>query len=256
MSNIFDQLSGARADAQTRPHETAPDTHHQTSAPNITSAYTRQIKATTQELLKFGLLEASNKSKHYHTCLHQKELINAILDPLDLQLKIDDTRGLAFLVVATTEELEHKDAWQHPLVRRQRMNLEQSLMVAILRQHYLNHEQEAGTGSLKAIVHLDDLLPQLNQFLGASGSEERDEKRLRNLLEQLRGYALVSEIDDNDKITIRPLITHLNNPEHLQNLIAELRQYKHPHDKDTPYDENAPEPSPVPGAEHPSEKGF
>jgi len=77
----------------------------------------------------------------------------------------------------------------------------------------------------KAIAHLDDLLPQLNQFLGASGSDERDEKRLRNLLEQLKSYALVSDIDENDKVVIRPLIAHLNNPEHLQGLIAELKQH-------------------------------
>lgn len=227
MSNIFDQLSGAMtADSQTQPQEAQQDTHNQEPEQHPALVYSRQVKATTQELLKFGLLEASNKSKHYQTCLHQKEIINTILAPLDLQLKIDDTRGLAFLIIAPTEELEHKDDWQHPLVRRQRMNLEQSLMVAILRQHYLNHEQEAGAGSLKAIVHLDDLLPQLNQYLGASGSDERDDKRLRNLLEQLRGYALVSEIDDNDKVTIRPLITHLNNPEHLQSLIAELKLRK------------------------------
>ena len=222
MSNIFDQLSGApqpdQAQAFQQPDQEASVTQE------TTAFYNRAVKTAAQELLKFGLLEAGSKEKHYQTCLREQDSINAILQPLDLQLQIDDTRGLAFLTVANTGELEHNDAWQHPLVRRQRMNLEQSLMVAILRQHYLQHEQEAGAGSLRAIVHLDDLLPQLNQFLGVSGSDERDEKRLRNLLEQLRGYALVSEIDDNDKITIRPLITHLNNPEHLQGLIAELRQ--------------------------------
>jgi len=232
MNNIFDQLSGAG----NQPDNNNESTTHKkradsTSSDPVTSSkveqihYDRELKTATQELLKFGLIEASHKSKYYQVCLHQQKAINTILAPLDLQLKIDDTRGLAFLAITHTDELEHSDAWQHPLVRRQRMNLEQSLMVAILRQHYLAHEQDSGTGALKAIAHLDDLLPQLNQFLGASGSDERDEKRLRNLLEQLKSYALVSDIDENDKVVIRPLIAHLNNPEHLQGLIAELKQH-------------------------------
>ena len=187
--------------------------------------YDSQLKAATQELVKTGLLEMSSKPILYQTCLMQTSQVNQILEPLDLHCQIDDIRGLAFLLVATDAPPEHNDAWQHPLVRRQRMNLEQSLMLAILRQHYIAHELEAGVGNQKAIVHLDELLPQLNQFLGASGSDERDDKRCRTLLEQLKGYALVSEIDENDKLTIRPLIVHLANPENLQHLIAALKKH-------------------------------
>ncbi len=189
------------------------------------SFYDSRLKAAAQELIKYGLLEATDKPNLYQICLHSTESINQILMPLDLQLQIDDIRGLAFLVVANADEEEHSDDWRHPLVRRQRMNLEQSLMVAILRQHFIAHELEAGEGDQKAIVHLDDLLPELNQFLGASGSDERDDKRLRNLLEQLKTYALVSEIDENDKIRIRPLIAHVANPENLKNLITVLKQH-------------------------------
>ncbi len=195
------------------------------SADSETALYTRQIKAAAQELIKCGLLEMTDKPNLYQTCLQHTESINQILAALDLQLRLDDIRGLAFLAVASEPQLEHSDAWRHPLVRRQRMNLEQSLMVAILRQHFVAHELDAGVGDQKASVHLDDLLPQLNQFLGASGSDERDHKRLRNLLEQLRTYALVSDIDENDKIIIRPLIAHVANPENLQNLISVLKQH-------------------------------
>jgi hypothetical protein len=233
MTNIFDQFADVNKNSNDSSNKKnnsinksqASEKNSKTNIAPDTIIYDRKVKSVTQELIKFGLLEASHKAKQYQICLHHQAAINRILEPLDLQLKIDDTRGLAFLNIILDDELDHNDAWQHPLVRRQRMNLEQSLMVAILRQHYLAHEQDAGTGALNAIAYLDDLLPQLNQFLGASGSDERDEKRLRNLLEQLRAYALVSEIDDNDKVSIRPLIAHLNNPEHLQGLIAELKQH-------------------------------
>ncbi len=117
-----------------------------------------------------------------------------------------------------------RDEWSHPLVRRQRLNLEQSLMVAILRRLYVAHEVEAGIGATTAVAHLDDLIPELNQFLGDTGSDSRDGKRLRQLLEQLRGHGLVSEIDKNDQISIRPLIVHIANPENLKNLLFAFKQ--------------------------------
>lgn len=191
--------------------------------------YDQALKSAAQELIKYGVLEASNKPNLYNTCIQRVSEIDTILSPLDLKMQIDDVRGLAFLLVNTDDlddETEPKDEWQHPLVRRQRMNLEQSLMVAILRQHFVAHELDAGVGDHRAIVHLDELLPQLNQFLGATGSDVKEDKRLRLLLEQLKNYGLVSEVDENEKITIKPLIAHLANPENLKSLIAALEKYQ------------------------------
>jgi len=68
----------------------------------------------------------------------------------------------------------------------------------------------------------DQLLPELNHFLGETGNDRQDDKRLRLLLEQLRGYGLVSEIDDDERLRIQPLIVHVANPANLQNLLAGL----------------------------------
>lgn len=184
-----------------------------------------QLKAVTQELIKYGILEKVSKPNYYQICVSNSAQVNQFLSALDLKLEIDDIRGLVFLIVVVDAELQADDSWLHPLVRRQRMNLEQSLMVAICRQHFVTHELEAGVGDQNAIVHLDDLLPQLNQFLGATGSDERDDKRLRQLLDQLKTYGLVSDIDENDKVTIRPLIAHVANPDNLKNLIAALKSH-------------------------------
>ncbi len=210
------------------------NTSEQTVDETTPPYYDRQIKLVTQELIKYGVVEMANKPNYYQLCLRHKNLIEQILSPLDLKLGIDDIRGLAFVLVgdeyrqeqdSERETVSQQDEWQHPLVRRQRMNLEQSLLVAILRQQFVAHELEAGVGDQNAGVFLDDLLPQLNQFLGATGSDERDNKRLRQLLEQLKSYGLVSDIDDNERVIVRPLIAHVANPENLKNLIAALKQH-------------------------------
>jgi hypothetical protein len=181
------------------------------------------IKAVVQELMKYGVLEAEQKPNLYRTALSAYDRIDAILEPLDLALRIDDVRGLCFLAIAEGYADSERDEWSHPLVRRQRLTLEQSLLVAILRRLYVAHEMETGVGTRHALVNLDELMPELNQFLGDKGSDNQNDKRLRQLLEQLRGHGLVSEIDKNEQLTIRPLIVHIANPENLQALLGAFR---------------------------------
>lgn len=180
------------------------------------------VRATLLELMKYGLLEESNKPNLYRNALLHREEIGSTLNRLDLGMRIDEIRGLAFIVVAVGRDGE-EDEWSHPLIRRQRLTLEQSLLIAILRQLFVAHEIEAGVGSGNANVALEDLLPYLQAFLGGMGSDTQERKRLFTLLEQLKGHGIVSDIDQHERVTIRPIITHLANPESLANLMQALR---------------------------------
>lgn len=205
----------------------------------FTDAYTpRYIKDATLELLKYGLLESATKPNLYRTAMTHSAAINQVLEPLDLALKIDEVRGIAYLIVAQTATEQIDDEWSHPLVRRQRLNLEQSLLIAILRQLFVAHEQETGLGATAALVTLEDVLPRLQTYLGNLGSDALEQKRLRNLLDQLKGYGLVSEIDTHDQFTIRPIIAHLANPESLANLLHAFREEAE--SSTQPRDETAP----------------
>lgn len=225
MSNFFDEqvITAQDSDANTGDQ---PTDNEESPSNSSEENYTPQnIKNASQELMKYGLLEMERKPKLYQTALTHQQAINNILAPLDLRLKIDDVRGLAFLVVA--EEIfsdEEEGDWSHPLIRHQRLTLEQTLLIAILRQHYVAHEQEAGVGTGGALIDIDDLKPQLFTYLGESGSDARDQARLVKLLEQLYSHGIVSEINDKAQITIRPIITHVANPETLQLLLQHLRQ--------------------------------
>ncbi len=232
MSDYFDRLTSQADDQQGRdePQQTSEALAHVDQQTPLTEAshYTPgNVKATAQELLKYGLLEADRKPNLYQVATTQTAAINQILEPFDLRLKVDDVRGLAFLVVSDrlfSEGQENDDEWSHPLVRRQRLTMEQSLLVAILRQHFIAHEQETGLGAGEATVELDELLPQLQLYLGDTGSDTRDQKRLCSLLDNLKSHGIVSDIDANDQVVVRPIITHLANPENLQNLLHHFRQ--------------------------------
>ena len=188
-----------------------------------TAHVARAVRASVLELLRHGLLEVADKPVLYRAVLLHRNAIADVLGALDLAFRIDEIRGLAFVIVAPTHE-QDGDEWSHPLVRRQRLTLEQSLLVAILRQKFVAHEVQAGVGASGAAVALEELLPQLQIYLGDMGSDAQERKRLLALLEQLKGHGLVSDVDQQERVTIRPIIAHLANPENLVNLVEALRR--------------------------------
>lgn len=181
-----------------------------------------EVKACLQELLRHGSLTEASKGLLFRQAIVHEVALNNVLEPLDLVLRLDTHRGLAFLAVAPSAKAESDagEEWSHPLVRRHRFTLEQSLIIALLRRAFLHHEQEAGVGNRQAKIAIDDLLPQFLTFLGDSGSDSRNESRLTSLLDQLKSHGIVSEVDKNQEVIIRPLIAHLANPESLSQLLA------------------------------------
>jgi hypothetical protein len=160
----------------------------------------------------------------------QTARLDLLLEPLDLQVRVDDVRGLAFLAVLPDDDAEQADAqvddgWTHPLMRRQRLTLEQSLLLAILRREFLQREQEAGIGS-PVRVAFASLLLQIGSYLGETGSDLQERKRLGQLLDNLRTHGMVSEIDEQGWLLIKPMIVHLLNPENLQALLQSLREMR------------------------------
>ena len=232
MAGIFDRIAGASGADETEltVEAIALDDGMDDEQPLMSAAVQvderrtpQRVREAVQEMLKYGLLEESHKPNLYRSVLSNIEAVDRILESLDLAMGVDEVRGLVFVTVRQGEVAEQDD-WSHPLVRRQRLNLEQSLLIAILRQHFIAYEQESGTGATQALVAVDELIPQLQVYLGELGSEAKERNRVITLLDQLKGHGLVSALDAHDRVIIRPIITHLANPENLQALVVWLRE--------------------------------
>lgn len=222
--DIFDTWAAAHS----RPANATPtqDTA-QTSDNNAEESPSRTpllLRRALQQLVKEGVLEVASKPQLFKQITLDTALVNQLLEPLDLAVQVDDARGIAFVRVAPSylPEDDEGDAWTHPLVRRLPLTLEQSLLLAILRREFLQREQEGGIG---APVHIafDSLLPQLEIYLDSSGSDMQDRKRLTHLLDKLHDHGIVSRPDAHERLTIRPLIVHLANPENLAALLQHLQ---------------------------------
>lgn len=216
--DIFDQWAGA---AQAPGRQESPAL---VPEPPPAPATPVALRRAVQELLKNGLLEQTAKPHLFRQIASDTARVDALLEPLDLQVRVDDVRGLAFVAIPPSYQPdgEDDDEWTHPLVRRLRLTLEQSLLLAVLRREFLQREQEGGLG-VPVRLAVERLLPQLEIYLGSTGSDMQERKRLAALLEGLRGHGVVSEVDAQESITIRPMIVHLANPQNLQALLQHLR---------------------------------
>lgn len=228
MTGIFDQITGQAGNdlASDELQDTLENAESEPTNSQSSEEETRtdkRLREAAQELLRFGLLEENQKPNLYRVAISHLEPLNSILEPFDFMAQVDEIRGLVFLVVRKQDAPSELDEWSHPLVRKQRLTLEQSLLVAILRQYFMVYEQEAGVGASQAIVAVDELIPQLQVYLGDTGSEAKERNRVLQLLDQLKGHGLVSSPDTHDRITIRPIIAHLANPENLEALLQWLR---------------------------------
>ncbi len=235
MTNIFDKMA-AESEPKITSNEIAREQGSgqslQGESENSLERTSPDIKVAVQELLRHGYLEESNRSELFRRVILHETAINRALEPLDLVLRIDTHRGVAFLAVVSNQQRtdvelpndSEDEGWTHPLVRKQRLTLEQSLLIAILRQAFVLHEQEAGVGHSDARLAVDEVLPNFLTYIGESGSETRDENRLLQILDQLKSHGIVSEVDKKNEFTIRPLIAYVASPESLAALLQVLKE--------------------------------
>jgi hypothetical protein len=183
------------------------------------------VRAVVLDLLKHGFIEEEEKPLVYRDARRCEDQLNKVLEPLELMMRVDDLRGLLILMVLESSDSVYKidEAWSHPLIRRRRFTLEQSLVLALLRRHYLVSEQDRGVGMQSVKVHLEDLVNEVISFIGDSGSDQKNQRKVLELLKNLKDHGIVTEVDKHDELVVRPLIKYLADPE---NLKALLRQYQ------------------------------
>lgn len=63
------------------------------------------LRHALQELLKTGLLEQTSKPKLFQQIASDTARTNGLLEPLDLQVRVDDLRGLGVAVAFSIDAL-------------------------------------------------------------------------------------------------------------------------------------------------------
>ncbi|WP_223550252.1 DUF4194 domain-containing protein [Pseudomonas sp. A-B-19] len=196
----------------------------------------RVIREVVQELFKHGFIEEADYERLYRAALANAELVDQIFEPFDLNVQFDEIRGLVFIRVLHASDVI-VEGWTHPLIRHHAFSLEQTLLIAVLRQYLIECEMENGIGATIPQMTVDDVITHLRAYLGEHGADFKDRKRAVRLLLQLRNHHLISMNEHSDRFTIRPLIAHVANPENLTALLQWLLAHDFNTDQFSPMSE-------------------
>ena len=110
MSNIFDSmLSGESSEKNLQVSDSQNENDHNnkgqvetpsaaTVSPSENSNTPRDVKEATQELLRYGHIDETRKADLFQKASIHSAAIGAALESLDLSLRLDEHRGVAFLL--------------------------------------------------------------------------------------------------------------------------------------------------------------
>ena len=104
--DIFDQWASAAPVTDVDENTAAGDGATSVPTPLATPV---DLRRAVQELLKNGVLEHSAKPKMFSQIANDTARVNAQLEPLDLEVRVDDVRGLAFVAIASSYQPEGED---------------------------------------------------------------------------------------------------------------------------------------------------
>lgn len=227
MTSIFDELTGKAGDQEELSENVEQERELEDLDIDVLDVEDddqrtpRVIREVVQELFKHGFIEEADYGRLYRVALANTELIDQIFEPFDLNVQFDEVRGLVFVRVLH-EPGVIVEGWTHPLIRHYPFTLEQTLLIAVLRQYLIECEMENGIGSTIPQMTVDDVITHLRAYLGENGADFKDRKRAVRLLLHLRKHHLISMNEHSDRFTIRPLIAHVANPENLTALLQWL----------------------------------
>ena len=115
--NLFDQWANAAPTPLPDDGPTGEEAPAASPAPEHGPATSALLRRALQELLKNGLLELSAKPHLFRQIATDTARANALLEPLDLRVLVDDHRGLAYVAVAASYQSESEgddeDDWTH-----------------------------------------------------------------------------------------------------------------------------------------------
>lgn len=182
-------------------------------------AETTRYREALQRLISSGVIYESRHSELYQALLANKSQIRSTLRELGLRMTVDDSFGLIILRLPVSDDIE-EDEGAHPLVRRRRLTLLDSLVALVLRDHYMTREN---VGDRTVVIDVEQLEDALRAFLPIFGSETILRKRITGAIKRFKDYNILASLPGSDnEFEVTPVIRIVVNADMLQGLRAEF----------------------------------
>jgi hypothetical protein len=174
------------------------------------------------ELLRQGVVFADTRRLVFDAIRTHRAVIADHLADMQLRVLIDEPEGLALLLSARPNGIDEDDDETASLISRRRLTVYDTLLLIILRKHFLDRET---AGDVRIRIDVAQIEALMMPFLPLSGSTRSDRKKLNGAIEGMKKRKILNAVrGEDERIEISPVIRYVVNVEYLEHLLGEYRR--------------------------------
>jgi hypothetical protein len=174
------------------------------------------------ELMRQGVVVAESRRLVFDALCAHRALIADHLADMYLRMLIDESAGLALLLNAQPGSSDDDEEDFAALISRRTLTVYDTLMLIVLRKHFLDRETAGDTRIRIDMVQIEALLMP---FLLLTGSTNSDRKKLNGAVEGMKRRRILNAVrGEDERVEISPVIRYVVNTEYLEHLIQEYRR--------------------------------
>lgn len=179
------------------------------------------IRQAKQQLIATGAVFQAKHPQLFDALNRNRDDVISFLRELGLSMSIDLNYGLALLRMPYDPESDDEPV-PHPLIRRQTLNITESLLAIVLREYYREREM---LGDITIHIETETIRTKMGHYLrGAEKSDQLFEKKVSGAIERFRKFLILQKIrGEDDMYEITPVIRVVIDGDWLEGLIQEYR---------------------------------
>lgn len=175
------------------------------------------------ELMRHGVVMAETRRLVFDAlCAHQTLIADHLAD-MYLRVQIDESAGLALLLQVEAEgSADEEEEDRASLISRRTLTLYDTLLLLVLRQHFLDRET---AGDVRIRVDLDQIEALLVPFLPLTASTASARKKLSGAVDGMKKRKILNAVrGEEDRYEIAPVIRYVVKAEYLERLLSEYHR--------------------------------
>lgn len=178
---------------------------------------TQSAQIAYLKILRSGVVLEKNNQPIFKNICENSKPIRDRLNELNIELVIDESRGVVFTKNTDTEENDLPK-----LIQTKPLSIYDTFLALVLRKHYQGREK---VGEQKIVVDIDTIENEMKPFLPLTNNSRTDRKKLNGALNKFISKNLVIAVKGSDsRYEISPVIRYVIDASFLNEMLCKYKE--------------------------------
>jgi len=169
------------------------------------------------KILRSGVILEKNNQPIFKSICENAKPIRSRLSELNIELVIDELRGVAF-----TRNIDGEDSALPKLIQSKPLSIYDTLLALVLRKHYQGREK---VGEQKVVVDIDTIENEMKPFLPLTNNSKTDKKKLNGALNKFKLKNMILEVKGSEtRYEISPVIRYVIDSSFLNEMLKKYQE--------------------------------